>query len=184
MTSEDYTPRHEPGEFTLMAIAYLGLGSNLGNRLEHLRGGRELLAARYPVTIRRSSPLYETAAVGGPPDSPDFFNAVLEVETDLPPRQLLAAGLAVEAAAGRRRPAGQPWAPRTLDIDLLLYDRLTHADAELQLPHPRLHQRAFVLAPLRDLVPELVPPGFTQNIAQLAALLPSAAALTPLRDSW
>lgn len=167
-----------------MAIAYLGLGSNLGDRLRYLRDGRALLAARYPVIIRRSSPLYETAAVGGPPDSPAFFNAVIEIETNLPPRQLLTAALAIEAELGRIRPEGEDCPPRTLDIDLLLYGGLITADEELTLPHPRFHQRAFVLAPLRDLAPELIPTGFTQNIAQLAAPLLFPVALLPLRDSW
>jgi len=165
-----------------MAIAYLGLGSNLGNRLAFLRGGRDRLTNRFAITLLHSSGVYETAAVGGPADSPPYLNAVLEVATALSPRDLLAACLAVEAEFGRTRP--EPWAPRTLDIDLLLYgDAVIDADG-LQLPHPRLHERAFILAPLSELAPDQVHPVLQQTIRALTATLPPGPGLVALQATW
>jgi 2-amino-4-hydroxy-6-hydroxymethyldihydropteridine diphosphokinase len=165
-----------------MAIAYLGLGSNLGNRLAFLRGGRDSLVSRFDIAVLRSSGVYETEAVGGDADNPPFLNAVLEVETSLAPRELLAACLAVEDEFGRTRP--MEWAPRTLDIDLLLYEQEVVADAELQLPHPRLQERSFVLAPLNEIAPELEHPLLHRSMRALAGELPAATGLTPLRTSW
>ncbi|HSO10197.1 MAG TPA: 2-amino-4-hydroxy-6-hydroxymethyldihydropteridine diphosphokinase, partial [Desulfoprunum sp.] len=121
-----------------MVIAYLGLGSNLGNRLAFLRGGRDSLTSRFDIVLLRASGVFETEAVGGPPDNPPFLNAVLEIETSLSPRDLLAACQAVEDEFGRTRP--MEWAPRTLDIDLLMYGEATISETDLQVPHPRLHE--------------------------------------------
>jgi 2-amino-4-hydroxy-6-hydroxymethyldihydropteridine diphosphokinase len=165
-----------------MVIAYLGLGSNLGNRLAFLRGGRDSLLNRFDIVLLRSSAVYETAAVGGPADSPPFLNAVLEVETPLSAPELLAACLAVEDEFGRTRPA--EWAPRTLDIDLLLYGETVVDAAGLQIPHPHLHERAFVLAPLSELAPDLRHPLLQKTIRTLAAALPSGTAPAPLRATW
>jgi 2-amino-4-hydroxy-6-hydroxymethyldihydropteridine diphosphokinase len=135
--------------------AYLGLGSNLGDRLEHLRGAVRLLA-RPGVDPRRSSRVYETEPVGGPVQ-PDYLNAVLEVETSLPPRALLEACLGVEAELGRVRT--ERWGPRVIDIDVLTYGREEIAEPGLEIPHPRMHQRAFVLVPLLELDPDPPLPG-------------------------
>jgi 2-amino-4-hydroxy-6-hydroxymethyldihydropteridine diphosphokinase len=164
-----------------MVTAFLGLGSNLGHRLALLRGGRDRLAAP-GLIVELSSPLYETAAQGGPVGSPPFLNAVLQVRTSLTARQLLAHALAVETALGRTRPA--PNAPRTLDIDLLLYGAEVIDEPGLRVPHPRLAGRNFVLYPLRELAPELIPPGLSQTISALVEALPPGSALTPLRTSW
>ena len=165
-----------------MATAYLGLGSNLGNRLAFLRGGRDRLTNRFAITLLHSSGVYETAAVGGPADSPPYLNAVLAIETPLSPRDLLAASLAVEEEFGRTRPA--EWAPRTLDIDLLLYGDTVIDEDGLQLPHPRLHERAFILAPLSELAPDQVHPVLHQTIRALSAALPPGPDLVPLRTTW
>lgn len=165
-----------------MAVAYLGLGSNLGNRLAFLRGGRDSLTSRFDITLLRASGVYETEAVGGPPDNPAFLNAVLEIETPLEPRALLAACLAVEDEFGRTRP--MEWAPRTLDIDLLLYGDLVISEPDLRIPHPRLHERAFVLAPLGELAPDLIHPDFHATIRALATALPLPPELAPLRATW
>lgn len=139
-----------------MAVsAYLGLGSNLGDRLETLRRAVELLASRSGVEVLRSSRVYETEPVG--PPQPPFLNAVLEIRTDLEPRDLLAACLAVEEELGRVR--AERWGPRTIDVDVLTYDERTVDEPDLAIPHPRMHERGFVLVPLRELDPEPMLPG-------------------------
>jgi 2-amino-4-hydroxy-6-hydroxymethyldihydropteridine diphosphokinase len=135
--------------------AFLGLGSNLGDRLANLQRAVERLRSR-GVRVLRSSRVYETEPVGGPPQ-PDYLNAVLEVETELDPRALLSACLEVEAELGRTR--RQRWGPRTIDIDLLTYDDLRIEEPGLEVPHPRMHQRAFVLVPLLELVADTTLPG-------------------------
>jgi 2-amino-4-hydroxy-6-hydroxymethyldihydropteridine diphosphokinase len=130
-----------------VARAYLALGSNLGDRLETLQRAADLLGAVDGVGVIRSSRVFETAPVG--PPQPDYLNAVLEIETDLEPRSLLEACLAVERELGRER--GERWGPRTMDVDVLTYDDLELDEPDLQIPHPRMHQRAFVLVPLVEL---------------------------------
>ncbi len=165
-----------------MITAYLGLGSNLGNRLAFLRGGRDSLVNRFDILLRRASGVYETEAVGGPADNPPFLNAVLEIDTALAPRDLLAACLAVEDEFGRTRP--MEWAPRTLDIDLLLYGSTVIDESGLQIPHPRLQERAFVLAPLSEIAPDLRHPLLGKTIRELTDKLPLPAGLAPLRANW
>lgn len=165
-----------------MVTAYLGVGSNLGNRLAFLRGGRDSLISHFEITLRRVSGVYETEAVGGPADNPPFLNAILEIETSLSPRELLAACLAVEDEFGRSSP--MEWAPRTLDIDLLLYGDAVVAEDDLQIPHPRLHERAFVLEPLREIAPDLVHPVLHRTMAELADDLAAHADVVLLRPAW
>ncbi len=165
-----------------MATAYLGLGSNLGNRLAFLRGGRDSLTSRFDITLRHSSGVYETAAAGGPANSPPYLNAVLQIETPLSPRELLTACLAVEDEFGRTRP--RVWAPRTLDIDLLLYGEALVDESDLQIPHPRLPERAFVLVPLSEIAPDQVHPVQQQTIRAMAEALPSGSDLVPIRATW
>lgn len=137
-----------------MSRAVLALGANLGDRLAALRGAVAALAAE--VTVDAVSPVYETAPVGGP-DQPDYLNAVVLVTTALPPFDLLALAHRVEASAGRTRE--ERWGPRTLDIDLIAYDAVVSDDPLLTLPHPRAHERAFVLRPWLDVDPDAVLPG-------------------------
>jgi 2-amino-4-hydroxy-6-hydroxymethyldihydropteridine diphosphokinase len=138
--------------------AYLALGSNLGDRLAHLQFAVDALAATDHVRVTAVSRVYETAPVGGPPQDA-YLNAVVALETGLTPDALLALALRIEADAHRVR--AERWSPRTLDVDILLYDDLQSADPVLTLPHPRMWERGFVLAPLRDVAPELLEAGRT-----------------------
>lgn len=147
-----------------MTPAYLGLGSNLGDRARFLSDAIRLLRGLTGVRVTAVSPVYETKPVGLV-DQPDFLNLVVAVETNLRPAQLFAACQGVENALGRKRDVR--WGPRTLDIDILCYGSLTSADPALTLPHPRLVERAFVLVPLATLAPELRLAGKT--IRELAA---------------
>lgn len=134
----------------------LALGSNLGDRLASLQRGLDLLMAEPGLRDLVVSPVYETAPVGGP-DQPNYLNAVLVAATSLPPRAVLERGLAAEQALHRVR--GERWGPRTLDVDVIVYGDLVSADPDLTLPHPRAHERAFVLAPWHDVDPAAVIPG-------------------------
>lgn len=135
---------------------YLGLGSNLGDRLGNLRRAADLLATLPGVRVLRSSRIYETEPVGGPPQAP-YLNAVLEVECDLGPRELLAACGRIEAELGRVR--AERWGARTIDVDILTYGAERIAEPALEVPHPRMHERAFVLAPLAELDADPPLPG-------------------------
>ena len=134
-----------------MTLAYVGLGANLGDREAAIRAAAEAIGAR------RLSPIVETEPWGYE-DQPRFLNAVAELETDLTPRQLLERLLEVERALGRVR-TGPRFGPRTIDLDLLLYGAERVAEPDLEVPHPRMHERAFVLEPLAALAPELEIPG-------------------------
>jgi len=135
----------------------LGLGSNLGDRLANLRrASSELEASKGITTVRRSN-VVESEAVGGPPQ-PDYLNAAVLVETALTPAELLARARSIEALLGRVRPDPERWGPRTIDIDLLWARGLVIDEADLELPHPRLIDRAFALQPLLELVPDASDP--------------------------
>ena len=136
-----------------MARAYLGLGSNLGDRAAHLTAAVAGLAERAGLVVAVSR-VYETEPVGGPPQPP-YFNAVVAIDTELSPRELLNLGKALEGEAGRDFEA-ERWGPRPLDVDVLLVGDARVDEADLVVPHPRMHHRAFVLAPLADVAPELV----------------------------
>ncbi|MDQ2825371.1 MAG: 2-amino-4-hydroxy-6-hydroxymethyldihydropteridine diphosphokinase [Actinomycetota bacterium] len=124
--------------------AYLGLGSNLGDSRAQLRAA----VAALPDVVA-TSPVYETEPLGGPPDQQAYLNIVVVLDTDLSPRDLLELGRRLEEAAGRVR--NERDGPRTLDVDILLVGDLTVDDTDLIVPHPRMWQRRFVLAPLADL---------------------------------
>ncbi|WP_248929067.1 2-amino-4-hydroxy-6-hydroxymethyldihydropteridine diphosphokinase [Paenibacillus hamazuiensis] len=128
--------------------AYIGLGSNMGDREQYLRRSLELLAERPGVRITRQSGIYETEPVGFVDQDP-FLNMSAEVETTLPPEGLLDAMLDVERQLGRIREIR--WGPRTIDLDLLLYGQAERSSDFLQLPHPRMLERAFVLVPLIEI---------------------------------
>ena len=136
--------------------AYLGLGSNLGDRLGNLQRAVDLLGSRADIRVMRSSRVYETEPVGGP-EQPDYLNAVVEVETSLDAHGLLKSCLGVEDEMGRVR--GERWGPRTIDVDLLTFGDEEIADADLTVPHPRMHERMFVLAPLLELDADPQLPG-------------------------
>ncbi len=147
-------------------VAYIALGSNLDEPHAHVRRGMQALATLPQTVLERCSSLYRTAPVGIT-TQPDFVNAVCRVRTRLSPEQMMQALLAVERAHGRVRD-GVRGGPRTLDLDLLLHGRARCASGELVLPHPRLHERAFVLYPLAELDPQLDIPGHGA-VATLAA---------------
>jgi len=134
----------------------LALGSNLGDRLANLQGGLDFLRAAPGLSCAAVSPVYETAPVGGP-DQSDYLNAVVIVTSALPARSILDRCQAAEAALHRVRT--QLWGPRTLDVDIITIGDEISADPELTLPHPRAHQRAFVLAPWHDVEPDARIPG-------------------------
>ena len=136
--------------------AFVALGSNLNDPVAQVRAGAQQLAGLPGTRKLGCSSLYRTAPVGYAAQ-PDFINAVCEVDTQLDARALMQALLAIEQAQGRRRDI--PGGPRTLDLDLLLYGELVCHEPGLTLPHPRLHERAFVLYPLAELAPGLVIPG-------------------------
>ncbi|HUI49548.1 MAG TPA: 2-amino-4-hydroxy-6-hydroxymethyldihydropteridine diphosphokinase [Acidimicrobiia bacterium] len=156
-----------------MSRAYLALGSNLGDRLAHLQFAVDSLAADSAVTVLAVSRVYETAPVGGPPQDA-YLNAVVAVETSRDPHDLLAVAQRIEREAHRVR--AERWGPRTLDIDLLLYDDVRLDDPDLTLPHPRMNERGFVLAPLRDVAPALIDATTTWEGVREAAVT--------LRTSW
>lgn len=137
-----------------MSQAVLALGANLGDPAAALQEAVDALASGGKVLA--VSGVYQTAPVGGPPQ-PDYLNAVVLVETELSATELLALAHSVEAAAGRERL--ERWGPRTLDVDVIVYDDLVSADPSLTLPHPRAHERGFVLAPWAEVAPDAVLPG-------------------------
>jgi 2-amino-4-hydroxy-6-hydroxymethyldihydropteridine diphosphokinase len=134
--------------------AYLALGSNLGDRAAYLQHALDELAGRDDVEVVAVSRVYETDPVGGP-EQGAYLNAVVAITTTLAPHDLLRAAQAIEASADRVRELR--WGPRTLDVDVLLYDDERIDTDDLVVPHPRLRERDFVLVPLRDVAPEEVP---------------------------
>ena len=145
--------------------AYLGLGSNLGDRLDTLQRAVDLLDRTPGVRVTRSSRVYETDPVGGPPQPP-YLNGVVEVETDLPAVDLLRAAQDVERALGRVRTVR--WGARTIDVDILTYGReeVRSDGPDLEVPHPRMHERGFVMVPLLELDADPPLPG-GRRVAEL-----------------
>ena len=135
--------------------AAVALGSNLEDRAGHLDGAVRAVRALPGVRVLAVSDWIETDAVGGPPDSPRYLNGALVLETSLAPRELLAALQSIERAHGRKRRPGVRDEPRTLDLDLLVFGDRRIDEPGLTLPHPRLEQREFVLAPLAQVAPDL-----------------------------
>lgn len=151
-----------------MARIYLSLGSNLGDRRAMLRRACELLR-REGLHLVQASSLYETEPVGLT-NQPAFLNAVVEFQSGQSPLEVLAAVQAVEGALGRQRSVR--WGPRTLDVDILLYDDLQVDEPGLRIPHPRMHERRFVLVPLLEIAPNAAIPGIGSARACLDALDP------------
>ena len=161
-----------------MARAWIGLGSNLGDSRKTLLAAWQQLGSHNNIQTLRLSSLYSSQPVGMESEN-WFVNAVGELTTTLPPEQLLTELLAIEHDFGRRRDPSQPgYQDRTLDLDLLLYDDLVLQTARLTLPHPRLHERLFVLAPLAELTPDLVHPILKQRVERLYNQLRNARSQT------
>jgi 2-amino-4-hydroxy-6-hydroxymethyldihydropteridine diphosphokinase len=134
---------------TARGAVFIGLGSNLGDRERHIRDALRELAEPGDIQVLHCSTLHETEPVGGPPGQPKYLNAVAELSTDLPPRALLARLQEIEQRHGRQRTVRH--GPRTLDLDLLLYDDRVIDEPDLQVPHPRMWQRTFVTGPLAEI---------------------------------
>lgn len=147
-----------------MARAFIAAGSNLGNRFRYLSQAKTELEKNKQIKILKLSPVYETESVGGPPQR-KYLNAVWEIETSLTPRAVLEALLKVEALSGRER--REKNAARTLDLDLLFYENQIIHEPELDVPHPRLHERAFVLKPLADIAPDWIHPELKKTVKAL-----------------
>ncbi|NWK76679.1 2-amino-4-hydroxy-6-hydroxymethyldihydropteridine diphosphokinase [Aquitalea sp. LB_tupeE] len=150
-----------------MSLAYVALGSNLEQPAEQIRAALAALAALAGTSVLAHSSLYLTTPVGYL-DQPDFINAVAQLETGLSPHALLEALMQIEAGFGRERSFRN--APRVLDLDILLYQDTVLDDPQLLLPHPRMHQRAFVMVPLAEIAPDL-PVGEYGQAAAIAATL-------------
>ncbi len=148
--------------------AYVAVGSNLGDRWQRLASAARALRAVPDIAVIRASRVYDTAPVG--PPQPRYLNAVLELETTRTPRALLQVLQATERSAGRTRHVH--WGARTLDLDLLLHGGLVVREPGLTVPHPEIGNRRFVLAPLADLVPDIVVPDIGRTVRQLLEAAP------------
>lgn len=148
----------------MMNKAYLGLGSNLGRRLENLRNALKQLTSAENIIIMAISSIYETRPVGGPEQGP-YLNACVKLATSLSPTKLLLTMQAVEDNLGRIRK--ERWGPRTIDLDLLIYENILINSPLLELPHPRMTERDFVLIPLAEIAPDLIIPGQAITLKEL-----------------
>ncbi|MFQ5628460.1 MAG: 2-amino-4-hydroxy-6-hydroxymethyldihydropteridine diphosphokinase [bacterium] len=167
-----------------MIKAYLGIGSNLGNREKHFEEAIHRLAGLQKIELLRKSAIVETEPIGYR-EQPVFLNSVLEISTSLKPFELLDVALQTEQRMGRKRRV--TWGPRTIDIDILLYAKEQINTKKITVPHPRLHERKFVLVPLTELIPDFNVPGFGKNVRTLlnccqdqSLVLPYA----PLQINW
>ena len=162
--------------------AGIALGSNLGDRLASLQAARDFFLELSGGGLVQA-PVYQTAPVACPDGSPDFLNTVIDFPFAGPPRELLAAAMAIERRLGRVRTERN--GPRTLDADLLYLGDVIVSEPDLELPHPRLHLRRFVLEPLHDIRPDLVLPGRDHTVAEwLAAASSHQQPLQKVTDSW
>jgi len=147
-----------------MGISYVALGSNLGDREKNLKEALKHIAALPETKVIKSSSIYETEPVGEPKQRP-FYNAVVKIETSLAPERLLQKLQEIEKAFGRVRK--EKWGPRTLDLDILLYEQQIIATDKLTIPHPLMAERAFVLEPLAEIDPEAYHPVLEKTAAEL-----------------
>jgi 2-amino-4-hydroxy-6-hydroxymethyldihydropteridine diphosphokinase len=151
----------------MSVVSYIALGSNLGDRRAHLEGALDRLRIQPGIVVTKVSRFWETAPVGGPPGQGPFLNAAAELETTLSARELLALCLQIEKEHGRER--REPCGPRTLDLDLLFHGQEVIEEPGLTLPHPRLHERPFVLGPLVEIAPNVVHPVLGKAAVELLA---------------
>ena len=155
----------QPAATNIPVTAYIALGANLGDRSGNIARALALLDATSGIAVTKTSSLLENPAIGGPPDSPAFLNAVAEVDTSLSPRQLLARLLEIEQQLGRQRRA--KWDPRLIDLDLILYGDQIVDEPDLKIPHPLMHRRRFVLEPLAEIAPHVVHPILKRRIDEM-----------------
>lgn len=161
--------------------AYIAFGSNLGDRLAHLLAARARLCTTKGIDCTAASSLYESQPCGGPEGQGLYLNAVLEIETALQPEALLELLQTIENEQGRVR--SQRWAERTIDLDLLIYGERIVNTGTLTLPHPRLHERAFVLLPCAEIAPDLYHPLCGRTVLQLSAAI-DVSGIWPATQRW
>jgi len=161
-------------------LAYIGIGSNLGEKMENCRRAVEAIGSDAGNRLVRCSRFYRTEPVGKK-DQEWFINGVAAVETTMGPRELLEFLLSVEKEMGRTRK--ERWGPRIIDLDILFYGDRVRNEEGLQIPHPRLHERRFVLVPLKDIAPDLVHPVFHRTVSQLLGELTAAEEVSPVPDT-
>ena len=147
---------------------FISIGSNLGNRAENCAKAIGLLSAKGTVAVIRRSSLYETRPWGKTGQG-SFVNCVVEVDTGLPPGKLLGLLKGVESEMGRA--PGERWGPRTIDLDIIFYGSRVLSEKDLEIPHPLMHERAFVLAPLAELAPGFVHPALKKTVSEILASL-------------
>ncbi|MGZ0186607.1 MAG: 2-amino-4-hydroxy-6-hydroxymethyldihydropteridine diphosphokinase [Alphaproteobacteria bacterium] len=167
-----------------MTIGFIALGANLGDRLAALRGASSALDQTVGVSVECASGIYETAPVGGPDGQDSYLNAVIRVETTLSPLELLDLCQSIERVHNRVRDVR--WGPRTLDLDVLFLGDVAFGDGRLDIPHPRLQDRRFVLAPLADVGADFVHPILKQTVSALLASLPNDDIddVVKIMDQW
>lgn len=157
----------------MSTIAYIGFGSNVGDRSAHLNAALDRLARVDGVTVLAASTVYQSEAIGGPPGQDPYWNAVVKVRTRLDAAALLDALLSIELQLGRHRSVR--WGPRTIDLDLLLFGDAIIRAPKLRVPHPELNARPFVLAPLAELDPDVCDPVSGKSAREMLAACPDPA---------
>jgi 2-amino-4-hydroxy-6-hydroxymethyldihydropteridine diphosphokinase len=168
---------------TPTARCLVALGSNLGDRLANLQAGLREIADADGVDVVAVSPIYETAPVGGPDGQGPYLNAALAADVAIDAESLL--GMLHRIEEGRERSRDVYWGPRTLDLDLLVHGNLVVDTPTLQVPHPRMHERRFVMVPVCDIAPDLVHPTLGRTMRDLLADLPAdPGELTRFSDTW
>ncbi|MBO6514673.1 MAG: 2-amino-4-hydroxy-6-hydroxymethyldihydropteridine diphosphokinase [Phycisphaerales bacterium] len=150
--------------------AYIAIGSNLGDRAQNLRSAVDAIARHDDITLVNESSIIETPPVGDIEQGP-YLNGVIHIQTTLPPRALLNTLLRIESTLGRDRSKEQRWGPRTIDLDLIIYTDHIINEPGLQVPHPRLHERSFVLIPLVEIAPDLLLPVHNETPRRLLKAL-------------
>ena len=147
-----------------MPLVYIGFGSNIGDRLARIQNAIQVLSKTEGITVKKISSIYKTAPVGYEAQAP-FLNGVAAVQTDLPPLSLLSTLKDIETVVGRQHRIR--WGPREIDLDILIYGDLYLQSQKLVIPHPEMHLRRFVLAPLAEIAPDLVHPVFQETVQTL-----------------